>query len=215
MGDSKEDAMRFPALLTIILLAPAWEATTRNDGADDRQAPAPIALWGRVIGPEGQPVVGALLKFEYMHHEGAGGTGGFVEFAGGKVVRTRADGTFKTPRELDPTDEYRVEVVAESLRPFKTDWIQVPVTTFPDIALRRPRRLRTVSGRVVDRRGEPVADAFMFQSGDGPHPTSAESDADGRFRIEGIYEGPASCSRRSWAIVFKDERSNPMNQKLS
>ena len=44
---------------------------------------------------------------------------------------------------------------------------------------------RSIRGRVVDRQGKPVADAEVFQSGDGPSRTSTRSDAEGRFSLGG------------------------------
>ena len=57
--------------------------------------------------------------------------------------------------------------------------------------LRRPSRLRSVAGRVVDADGQAVAGAEVFQSGDGPRRTSDTTDADGRFTIRGVLDAPA------------------------
>ena len=53
------------------------------------------------------------------------------------------------------------------------------------------RRVQAVEGRVLDRRGNPVAGAVVRQSGDGPMPTETLTSADGRFRLPGVLEGPA------------------------
>jgi len=58
-----------------------------------------------------------------------------------------------------------------------------------EIPLKGSGRLRTLAGRVIDRRGEPVAGAVVFQSGDAPARTQAESDAGGRFRLPCVSEG--------------------------
>ena len=52
-----------------------------------------------------------------------------------------------------------------------------------------PKRYRILAGRVVDRQGKPVAGATVFQSLAGPEPKAAVTDADGRFRLEGLWEG--------------------------
>jgi hypothetical protein len=52
-------------------------------------------------------------------------------------------------------------------------------------------RLRTVTGRVLDRRGRPVAGAVVLQSGDGPKRTRATTDDRGGFRIDGVDDRPA------------------------
>ena len=44
---------------------------------------------------------------------------------------------------------------------------------------------------MIDRQGQPVAGALVFQSGDGPMRTETSSDDQGRFRLAGVLEGPA------------------------
>ncbi len=51
------------------------------------------------------------------------------------------------------------------------------------------RRVLAIEGRVVDRRGRPVAGALVRQSGDGPMPTGTLTADDGRFRLPGVIEG--------------------------
>ena len=55
----------------------------------------------------------------------------------------------------------------------------------------------SVSGRVVDRQGQPVAGAELIQSGDGPERTITRSGADGRFRLGGYDDGTALISARA------------------
>ncbi len=65
------------------------------------------------------------------------------------------------------------------------------VVTLPETTLRRALTMRVVSGRVVDRDGEAVAGARVFQAGDGPRRTESKTDNDGRFRLPGVYSGLA------------------------
>ncbi len=58
----------------------------------------------------------------------------------------------------------------------------------PDIVL---PGIRTVTGQVIDRQGQPVAGVRVLQSGDGPLRTEAMTDSDGQFRLPGVIEGPA------------------------
>ena len=152
-----------------------------------------IALKGRVLEPDGRPLAGALIQFKSK----ATGTGppswseSQVMLEGVETVRTGPDGTFETPRELDPKLLYRAEVVAAGMARAQTDWLAPPSTSFADLTLRRTRGLRAVSGRVVDRAGEPVAGAVVSQSGDGPRPTRSVTDAEGRFRVDGVLDGRA------------------------
>ena len=46
----------------------------------------------------------------------------------------------------------------------------------------------SLAGRVIDRQGKPVPNVKAFHSGDGPAQT-AVTDADGRFRLNGIPAG--------------------------
>ena len=152
-----------------------------------------VALAGRVLGPDDRPLAGALVLIKSKGR----GTGppswqeSNVTLEGVDSIRTGADGRFATPRELEPDRLYRAEVVAAGMARARTTWIDPPATAFPDLALRRSRGLRSVAGRVVDRAGEPVAGAVVAQAGDGPTPTRAIADADGRFRVDGVLDGRA------------------------
>ena len=57
-------------------------------------------------------------------------------------------------------------------------------TTEVTIPLEGPPRERTVAGRVVDRKGQPVAGATVFQSGDSPARTEADDRRGRAIRIE-------------------------------
>jgi protocatechuate 3,4-dioxygenase beta subunit/tetratricopeptide (TPR) repeat protein len=152
-----------------------------------------IALKGRVLGPDGRPLPDALIQLKSKAMGNGPNSWGqsAVTFDGDETIRTGADGTFETPRELAPDLLYRAEVVAVGMARAQSDWVAPPSTSFPDLALRRSRALRSVAGRVVDRAGEPVAGVLVFQSGDGPRPTRSVTDAQGRFRVEGILDGRA------------------------
>ena len=63
-------------------------------------------------------------------------------------------------------------------------------------------RCRTISGRVVDRQGKPVAGIEVFQSGDGPERTSVRTDAGGRFTLGGFCHGPVCLFARGEGFRF-------------
>ena len=75
-------------------------------------------------------------------------------------------------------------------------------TTEVTIALEGPPRERTVTGRVVDRTGQPIAGATVFQSGDSPARTEAETGADGRFELKGVVARPTFLFARKLGYRF-------------
>ncbi len=46
-----------------------------------------------------------------------------------------------------------------------------------------------IAGRVVGTDGRPIVNAFVFNRGDGPLPVEVHTDAQGRFRLDGLYSG--------------------------
>jgi Carboxypeptidase regulatory-like domain len=46
-----------------------------------------------------------------------------------------------------------------------------------------------IAGRVVDSAGKPIANATVSNRGDGPKPVEARADAQGRFRLDGLFPG--------------------------
>ena len=158
-----------------------------------------VALTGRVLGPGGMPVVGAVVTFLY-HQNKNGAMSNFQQVAAfddGVEIRTGPDGTYRTPKELlRESAEFRAQVRAFGLLPGQTPEIPSSdatgdVVRLPDVTLRRVENLSAVSGRVVDRGGATLEGVRVFQSGDGPKRTETRTDAQGRFALEGVYEGPA------------------------
>lgn len=157
-----------------------------------------MALAGRVVGPGGEPVEDAVVSFQYRQ-EKQGAAMNFRQYDrfDDEELRTGPDGRFRTPREiLRESALVQAHVRAPGLLPVRSAWLPGEsavdgVLTFPAMVLRRPERAHAVAGRVVDRSGAPVEGVLVFQSGDGPKRTEARSDAAGRFRLEGVYEGPA------------------------
>lgn len=156
-----------------------------------------VALAGRVVGADGGPVEGGVVT---LRSREAGGRqpnpfGTQVVPEDRKPIRTGRDGVFRTPKEFDREGrDYQAEVVADGFHPGKTPWVPAgggDVLTLPGMTLRRSYALRTVAGRVLDRGGEPVAGVLVFQAGDGPRRTEATTDDAGRFRLAGVYSGPA------------------------
>ena len=156
-------------------------------------------LAGRIVDGAGQPVAGQVVE---IWSRGGGGwlRPNSVELRGGPL-RTAADGRFQTPDNLLVGSTYRVVVRAPGKEPIISDWIAIgeaPRTLLP----MRLRPLRTVGGRVVDRQGKPVANVEVFQSGDGPEQTSTQTDADGRFSLDGFRQGPVFVFARGEGFRF-------------
>ena len=59
---------------------------------------------------------------------------------------------------------------------------------------------------MVDAQGRPIAGAVVFQSGDGPARTRAATDADGRFRLPGVYREPAFLFVEGDGLAFEGHR---------
>ena len=96
--------------------------------------------------------------------------------------------------ELHRGAYYRAEVAARGMLPATTEYVNPGArkgATFGDIVLQRLPEVRALAGRVVDGSGRPVAGLRVFQTGDGPRRTETTTDEQGRFRLSGLYAGPA------------------------
>ena len=158
-------------------------------------------LSGRIVSKAVQstvPVAGE--EVEVWSQGGSRLPPGRVGFRGGPI-RTGADGRFQTPDNLLVGSSYRIVVRAPGHEPIVSEWITIgeqPRTLLP--MLFRP--LRTITGRVADRRGKPVAGAEVFQSGDGPERTAATSAPDGSFSLGGFRPGPVCLFVRGDGFRF-------------
>jgi RNA polymerase sigma factor (sigma-70 family) len=149
---------------------------------------AALALAGRVRDGRGGPVAGG--RIEVWARPGFAEPNAAMPRAVplGTLVRTGADGKFQTPRRLVPDGFYRVVVSADGYQNVASDWLPVGADrplAFPDLVL--PRR-RTLHGRVLDRTGRPVGGVLVVYVDDRQR-SSTKTDADGRYRLEGVPEG--------------------------
>ena len=172
-----------------------------------------VALFGRVKDPAGRPLAGAAVRVS-ARKRGSRDipierfTVSFDD-EGRTILRTGADGQFRTPRQLRPDLEYHVEVEADGYAPAGTEWIKPgdrKLWYLPALVLQPTATTRTVAGRVVDAQGRPIAGAAVFQSGDGPAPTRATTGADGRFRLPGVYREPAFLFVEGDGLAFEGHR---------
>ena len=139
------------------------------------------AVDGVVLSADGQPVGGATVMATPAASQG------FEHLIGSNPsVQSGADGRFR----LEGLSEGRHQVVASLDDDRVTEVITVPVTAPVELRLERGRK---ITGRVVDPDGQPVANAEVgaFASSSGVfamiEPTTSQ--ADGRFRLEGVAPG--------------------------
>jgi protocatechuate 3,4-dioxygenase beta subunit len=187
------------------LVVRAWDGLAGSAAASFTPAAlagGPIALplgpgpttpiGGRVVDPDGRPIAGASVrlwrKVQLKPEAGPVVIEPIIQADGTTMLHTDAQGRYRTARRFPADGLYVAEASAPGRLPARSHDVRpgAGADGIPPIVL---RRLRTIEGRVVDRNGQPVADALAFQSGDGPMRTEATSDRDGRFFLPGFPEG--------------------------
>ena len=153
------------------------------------------AFAGRVIGPGGAPIADAEVRLQFRDKSAHGVAFAIpqtLSFGDGDEIRTAADGTFRTPKDVYRKNrEFRFEVTAEGFFNGKTGWESADGgerITFPDLVLRPRPTQRLIAGRVADGGGKGVDAVTVFQRADSLGRTEAITDAGGRFRLDGVPE---------------------------
>ena len=115
---------------------------------------------GRIVDKDGQPVAGQSVEV-WSRGNAMWLAANTVELSGGPL-RSAADGSFQTPDNLMAGSAYRVSVRAPGQEPTLSEWITIgeKPRTLP-LLVQRP--MRSISGRVVDRQGKPLANVKVFQ----------------------------------------------------
>ena len=155
---------------------------------------ASSTLSGRVLDTASRPISGATVRIWRISRDK---TQRVIDLEpilsqdGRFVVRTDSEGRYRAPRRVSLPDEFFTMVGAPGKPPTASPSViladrrkELPVVTL--------RRICTISGQVVDRQGEPVAGTLIQQAGDGPMPTSADTDQQGHFLLPGVLEGPVT-----------------------
>jgi hypothetical protein len=167
-------------------------------------------LSGRIVDPGGRGVAGQAIEIWSRTGQSLPNPVGFKN----GPVRTGADGTFQTPANLLSGSSYRVVVREPGKEPIVSDFFPIAAepATIPPLEL---RALRTVSGRVVDRQGTPVANVEVFQSGDGPKRTSVRTDRSGRFVLDGFQNGTVCLFARGEGFRFHGQLIKPGDREIN
>jgi len=147
---------------------------------------------GRVVDSSGEPVAGAEVRiWQKFVGPDRRSTDRQAVFDGGEVLHANAEGRFVSPDMAD-SGSWSTMIVAEAegLLAGRSGWLRIPkdvaAVQAPDITL---KRLRIVTGQVLDRRGRPVDGATVFNSGDGHERVETTSKGGGKFRLAGVAEG--------------------------
>lgn len=100
------------------------------------------------------------------------------------------EGAFRTGG-LWPDQRYRLRITAEGYQPIESRIFSGRRGETAHAGRFELRRTGlTLEGEVIDAAGQPLAAATVFTSGDAEQPLTATTDATGRFRLEGLIEGP-------------------------
>jgi RNA polymerase sigma factor (sigma-70 family) len=147
-------------------------------------------LRGRVVDAAGKPVADAMVGVGWQLH-GVGRSAEYGTDSDGGAVVTTADGRFET-LALWPGDDYVVGASAEGFGKAETTRVRGVAGQVHDIGtIVLPAVGGEVAGTVVDAAGKPVGGVRVSNDGDGPQPIAMLTGPDGRFRLSGLYSGPA------------------------
>jgi hypothetical protein len=187
-------------------------------------------LTGRVVDSAGQPVAGAVVRIwqKLPRADGSGTTNQPVNFGEGDALVTDAEGRFTSPDVLAGNAFARIVAETKGTLAGRSAWIEIPpgaTVVAPNIVL---KRLRAVIGQVLDRKGQPVAGAVVFNSGDAHERVQTKTGRNGKFFLEGVPEGgvflfvekagyrftgmrlPAGQSEAAFTLAGVDETVEPL-----
>ena len=179
---SKSDSYRLLARHEQRNLAVLMEIEEDANALDVKLKPG-VVLNGKVVDGDGKGIKEArvvITKFKTSDWSG------FYP----SWLKTDAEGRFEF-RALPPGYDYvlsankihylvgRTEVRSESVRDNHIDGISIVL----------PRGKFSVSGVVVDAKGKPVPNVWVYCTGKGQAGINSRTDAEGKFKADGIFEG--------------------------
>jgi len=173
-----------------------------KDGVDEPvrlvlEAGRAAAVTVRIVDQDGRPVAGAQVSL-YEQSERYG--------TSRPVGETDANGQV-TQSGLTPGTSYRITASALNAFPVETDLWAAEAGVTHDLGTLTIRLCTgKVSGAVVDENGTPLAGVRVFDPMDAPAVRETRTDADGRFTLGGLGEGPvcvfAESPDRAMACVL-------------
>ena len=179
------------------------QLATATSGADGRFVfrVAPVGrLAGRIVVDDPRALQG--LKLLLFTVSNAGGPDGW---SGRTEPLLDSSGRFEVPELSVGTLYITVRVPEKSPLKFITPrnkLIEAGRLTEVTITEQKPAKTRTLAGRIVDGKGNPVVGATIFQSGDAPSRTETSSDAAGRFSLSGVAEASTFVFARAKGFRF-------------
>ncbi len=168
---------------------------------------------GRVVDAVGKPVAGTDVGVIW-HYPFAGRFSAYSTSRRLETLRTDAEGRFRTTA-LWPGDRYHVEVRPEGFAAAQSAEVKGKAGQVHDLGeIPLTRTNVTVRGVVVDAAGRPLAGVTVFNQGDAPARLSTTSDAAGRFRLSGLFDGPAYVFARKDGYRFTMARTDPASPEV-
>ncbi len=167
-----------------------------------------FALRGRVLGPAARPVANARVQVHFRQPNRQFEGGAHFSFESTDAIVTGPDGRFQTPKVLPVANEYCVQVLATDMEPAKSAWTGAAKPEIADIMLRDSLRLRAIAGRVLDRRGNAVVGAEVFESLES-RASRATTDGAGAFRIPDVLDAPTFVFVKIEGFRFTGARVGP------
>ena len=192
-------------LAGVVLEAPGFGrqlalATPDSDGGFVFRL-APVGrLAGRIVVDDPRALQG--LKLQVLIRSRAEGSN--VLGARAEVVPD-SSGRFEVPALPVGNLHINVQVPENSKLKFtsvRNKSIEARRLTEVTITEQKAAKTRTLAGRVVDTKGNPVAGATVFQFKDAPARTETTSDAEGRFSLSGVAEASTFVFARAKGFRF-------------
>jgi len=182
---------------------------TSADVAPGRTTSANLALKetslyfaGAVVDEKGKPIEGVFIQANADTENSSGGI---------EAMQSKADGSFELfnyPVEPFKSDEGATRGAVSFFHP---DYIERAIEDVYGLAAKDRTALRivlapgrTIAGTVLDVAGKPVPRAMITVVGnDKSHRKGALTEANGKFTLRGLAEGPATLSARALEIKQK------------